>query len=378
MPSVTIIGAGPAGAAAALMLARNSWSVRIVEAHDFPRHKVCGECLSSLGIEVVDRLGLRGQMETAGANRIEGASVSAADGSVLRVELPCAMWGVSRWVLDELLLRAACSAGAMLRRRSRCEAIGPSSPSPGTPGEGGGEGEFDRPKVVVRRLSDNSIESWESDWVLLADGKGALLGNRRQPTGDLGVKAHFAGVGGRRDTVELFGVHGHYVGVAAIEAGRWNLAMSVPAALLHSWRGNLDALFSRVLTQNPVLACRFAPAHRLTPWQVAPLPRFAVARSWPPRIIPLGNAAAALEPIGGEGIGLALRSAELAAEALTGGMDIAALPKAFNDLWQTRRLACRAAAWIVSRPRLAGPAVEWAAASPHLTNSALGWIGKRG
>ena len=55
---------------------------------------------------------------------------------------------------------------------------------------------------------------------------------------------------------------------------------------------------------------------RVGPWLVSPLPRFSVARRWPERVIPVGNAAAALEPIGGEGMGLALRSAELAAAAL--------------------------------------------------------------
>src|SRR5205085_620835 len=136
------------------------------------------------------------------------------------------------------------------------------------------------------------------------------------PTADFGVKAHFANVAGPRDAVELFGVRGHYVGLAPIEADRSNIAFSVPAARIEHCRGNLDTLWSQVRAQNPILNDRFARATRVGDWLASPLPRFAVARHWPDRVIPLGNAAAALEPIGGEGMGLAMRSAELAAAAL--------------------------------------------------------------
>ena len=53
---VTIIGAGPAGCVAAILLARHGCDVRLIEQHRFPRDKVCGECLSALGIEVLDRM----------------------------------------------------------------------------------------------------------------------------------------------------------------------------------------------------------------------------------------------------------------------------------------------------------------------------------
>ena len=47
MPDMTIIGAGPAGSVAAIALARLNWRVTLVEQHDFPRDKVCGECVSA-------------------------------------------------------------------------------------------------------------------------------------------------------------------------------------------------------------------------------------------------------------------------------------------------------------------------------------------
>src|SRR4029077_3274632 len=53
-----IIGAGPAGATAALMLARAGWSVAIVEKHSFPRRKVCGEFISATSMPLLHELGL--------------------------------------------------------------------------------------------------------------------------------------------------------------------------------------------------------------------------------------------------------------------------------------------------------------------------------
>ena len=61
MPDVVIIGAGPAGSIAAIILARAGIDVVLIEQHRFPRDKVCGECLSALGIDVLRRLRLSRQ-----------------------------------------------------------------------------------------------------------------------------------------------------------------------------------------------------------------------------------------------------------------------------------------------------------------------------
>jgi len=53
-----IIGAGPGGATAALLLARAGWSVGLVEKASFPRPKVCGEFLSATNLPLLRHLGL--------------------------------------------------------------------------------------------------------------------------------------------------------------------------------------------------------------------------------------------------------------------------------------------------------------------------------
>ena len=158
--------------------------------------------------------------------------------------------------------------------------------------------------------------------------------------------------------------------------------MSVPARCVARCSGDFDRLFASLVAQNPAMGRRFADARRSGDWLASPLPRFAVRRAWPQNVVPLGNAAAALEPIGGEGMGLALRSAELAAAALIEAqrqaipLDQQKLRRQFARLWRVRRFACRAAAMAVSAPRIAVTIAPLIDSSPPLGKIALSLIGK--
>jgi flavin-dependent dehydrogenase len=351
-----IIGAGPAGTVAAVLLCRVGWDVTLIEQHRFPRDKVCGESLSALGIEVLERAGLADRIGGLGPVRIGRTALHACDGQSVSFALPRAMWGVSRRAMDFELLNAAREAGARIIQPARCESL-------------------DR-GLRVRELTENRVETLHPPWILLADGKGALLPERPRATADFGVKAHFESVEGPGDAVELFGVRGHYVGLAPIEGGLFNVAMSLPARRLEKAGGDFDGLWREIVLENCNLGRRFLNARRVGEWLASPLPRFGVGRDWPLKVIPLGNAAAALEPIGGEGMGLAMRSAELAAEALNSGGDTRRLRGRFNELWRRRRAACRGLAQLLSRPALAGAVMDWASGSEMISRKVLGWMGK--
>ncbi|HEX8913469.1 MAG TPA: NAD(P)/FAD-dependent oxidoreductase [Humisphaera sp.] len=348
-PSAIVVGAGPAGSVAALLLARAGWRVDLVEQHRFPRDKVCGECLSALGIEVLTRLGLDGTVRAFGTIPLRFTALHAASGESVRLPLPREMWGISRHVLDQVLLLEAARAGATVHQPARCE---------------GFETVDGRPVVRLRDLVTNHVAEHAPDWVVVADGKSTLFAPSPAPTRDFGLKAHFKDVDGPGDAIELFGALGTYGGLAPIEANRWNAAFSVPADLLRAHAGDLEMVFERLVGENKVLRRRLREATRVCPFLASPLPRFAVRADWPAGVVPVGNAAAALEPIGGEGMGLALRSAELAAEHLIRaeqrgvGLDQPGLVQAYLKLWRTRRLACRAAARVVSSGRFAGLAME--------------------
>src|SRR6188474_2112436 len=151
MPDVTIIGGGPAGSTAAILLARGGWDVTLVEQSRFPRDKVCGECLSALGFEVLTRLGLAARFHALGSTALHHAEVHAAGGRSMRISLPTPMWGLSRVALDGMLLDEARAAGARVLQPARCEAVEPS--------------------LLIRHLATNAVETLHASHVILADGK---------------------------------------------------------------------------------------------------------------------------------------------------------------------------------------------------------------
>jgi 2-polyprenyl-6-methoxyphenol hydroxylase-like FAD-dependent oxidoreductase len=359
--SVIIIGAGPAGCTAAILLARASFKVSLVEQHRFPRDKVCGECISALGIDVARRIGVVDSLERLGAVPLRSSTLVAANGDAATIELPSPMWGLSRRVLDHCLLAEARLAGAEILQPARCEKIVPGA----------------SPAVHVRDLTTNALHSHSTSHLLICDGKG-----RPGSTNELGIKAHFVDVCATGDVIALFGVRGHYVGLAPIEHDRWNVAMSVPAARVARFRGDFDLMFLELRHENVALDRAFEDASRAGPWLASALPRFSIQPEWPEGTIPLGNAAAALDPIGGEGIGLAMRSAELAAaEVIKAEQEARAVntPKLrgeFRKLWQLRSAGCRAAALAVSHPvvaRIAAPVLQH---TPALRRLALQLTGK--
>ena len=60
-----IIGGGPAGSSAAILLARAGWSVALVEKQIFPRRKVCGECIAASNLPLLEALGIGVAFEAA-------------------------------------------------------------------------------------------------------------------------------------------------------------------------------------------------------------------------------------------------------------------------------------------------------------------------
>lgn len=126
---VIIVGAGPAGAATALLLARAGHDVLVIDRYEFPRAKPCGDCLSPGVSAVLHRLGLLQQVLGLPHARLRGWRMVAPDGTDFTAAFdgksrlnadtrsecaPAARYGlaVERRHLDSLVLDEACSAGA--------------------------------------------------------------------------------------------------------------------------------------------------------------------------------------------------------------------------------------------------------------------------
>src|SRR5262249_14988534 len=120
---------GPAGSAAAAILAESGRSVLLLEKDHFPRNKVCGEFLSGEALASLDRLGVRGRVESALPERIARGVIRPPRGKGISFDLPLPAMGISRYVLDDLLARRAAEAGADVRFGHRVSFVLPGKPA---------------------------------------------------------------------------------------------------------------------------------------------------------------------------------------------------------------------------------------------------------
>ncbi len=108
---VLVVGAGPAGSACAQLLAAAGRQVVLVDQHDFPREKVCGDGLIPDSHAALKRLGVAEEVASLATAVSHVRCVGPRGG---HVDVPGTLSVLPRKVLDHVLVRAAQRAGAQL------------------------------------------------------------------------------------------------------------------------------------------------------------------------------------------------------------------------------------------------------------------------
>ncbi len=116
---VTIVGGGLAGLTLGIKLRRHDIPVTVIEAGHYPRHKVCGEFISGRGLGVWDDLGLRDKIFAAGAREAKTVSFFSSDRAVAEKELLEPAVCLSRFKLDALLAEEFRESGGDLQENHR-------------------------------------------------------------------------------------------------------------------------------------------------------------------------------------------------------------------------------------------------------------------
>jgi menaquinone-9 beta-reductase len=303
---VVIAGGGPAGAFAATMLARAGARVVLLDRDTFPRHKLCGDTLNPGGIALLREAGLAAPIEADGLP-LDGMLVTGASGVSIRGVYGEGLVGRAwpRHHLDHHLIAAAAQAGADIRTGRRVHA-------PVLDGAG-------RVVGVRARRTGGGDELVHGRWTIAADGRRSALALA------LGLIAHPVrprrwAIGtyaeGVRDLGRFGEMHvraGHYIGVAPGQDGLTNLCL-VTARL--DQMADPAARLWQAVRHDPLLRERCAQARQVAP--VVTLGPLAVdARtSGVPGLLLAGDAAGFVDPMTGDGLHLALRGGQLAAEAI--------------------------------------------------------------
>jgi flavin-dependent dehydrogenase len=375
---VVIAGGGPGGALAAYLLARAGARVTVFERSRFPRPKLCGDTLNPGAVALLGRhFDLTSLVVRA--LPIDGMLLSGPGPVQVRGAYGPNVHGlaVSREVFDQWLIAQAVRAGARLEEGATVS--GP---------EVSGDGQV-RGVRVRRRTGPETLHL--ARLTFGADGRRSRLGEACGLSGCAArprrwaIGAYYEGVGQLRSMGEMHVRDGHYIGVAPTPDGRANACLVQPFDRREGW-GSPDALLAARLRADPLLGPRFARARRTgRPVVLGPL-AIDVRRPGCDGLLLLGDAAGFVDPMTGDGIRLALASAEAAVEValrvLDDGSETGAAHLAYAAALQPRigrkRTFNRLLRTVVGSPRAIRLAARTAAVWPGAFGAIIRYAGDAG
>ena len=335
MRDALVIGGGPAGASLAVLLARSGRDVLLVEREPAATDKVCGEFLSREAARYLGCLGV--DLEALGAVPIERVRVVHRSG-VVDAGLPFRAVSLSRRVLDEALLQHAADAGVTLLRGAPARSL-----LPATSG-------------WTARLANGATVHARA--AFLATGKHDVHGKKR-PQGvqhDLvAFKLHWRLAPIQAEElsghVELVLFRGGYAGLQPVEGGRANLCLLVRRkrlAELGGWSLLLAAIRAEATHLDRRLQGAMPCASR--PLSLSAIP-YGYVRRRADGIWHLGDQGAVIPSFSGDGMSIALHSAQLAASTyLAGGEPDAFQAQLARDVAGQVRLATAFSMALVRSP----------------------------
>lgn len=310
-----IVGGGPAGSAAAIALAREGIGAELIERTEGPHDIVCGGFLGWDSLAALERLGL--DPGSLGARPIRRLRLISAKREV-EVDLPRLAAGLSRRTLDEALLAAARKAGASIRRGRTVRSA----------------------DLAGRRVRLDDEEELAGEALILATGKHELRGAARPvdiSTRPLGLRSSLeagpALAEALEGVIELHLYDGGYAGLLMQEDGTANLCLSASRDRLKE-AGGIEPLLARLADELPAFGERLGQGEA-GPWSaVSGVPYGWRASETVEGVYRVGDQAAVIASLAGDGIAIALESGIAAAQAIAAGKPAAD----FQRDWARRAL----------------------------------------
>ena len=291
---VAIIGGGLAGLTSALHLSKCNKRVLLIEKNEYPKHKVCGEYISNEVLPYLNSLGIDPVKE--GAKEIDQLELSTVKSKTIRGELPLGGFGMSRYFLDELLAKKALENNVVIHQDT-VEKIS-----------------FEDHHFLIYTKKN---QMYTGRVAIGAFGKRSNLDvqmnrkfiQRKSPY--LAVKTHVKGVF-PDNLVALHNFKGGYCGVSKVETNAINVCYIVNFSSFKKYK-NIEDFQKQVVLKNDHLrkiVTHTSPIFEkpLTISQIS----FKTKKPIEDHILMCGDTAGMIHPLCGNGMGMAIRSAQIA------------------------------------------------------------------
>jgi flavin-dependent dehydrogenase len=364
-----VVGGGPSGSTAALLLARAGWRVALIEKAAFPRRKVCGEFISAANLPLLRELGVANRFVERAGPPVRRVGAFAKDLAITAAmpRVSTEDWGraLGREHLDLLLIEAAAHAGAEIVQPAKVSGLRRS-------GDGfvAALATENGTREIASRVAIAANGSWESAPFLQAAAP------PHRPSDLLAFKAHFRSAKLLPSLMPLLAFPGGYGGMVHSDGGRVTLSCCIRRDRLQQCRQQHPTLNAGEAVLHAIMAsCRgvretLEHASIDGAWLAAgpirpgPRPRYADG------IFRIGNAAGEAHPVVAEGISMALQSAWLLCRELTSGVALDQAARSYDRAWRAafapRIHAAAAFAQLAMRPIAVAAALPLLRIAPQL------------
>ena len=350
---VAIVGGGPAGSSCAAFCVAAGLRTLVLDREKFPREKVCGDCLNPSCWPVLDRLELAQLVRNLPHSKLASVVFIAIDGREVIIDLPlgadCEI-SVKRSLFDHLLLSRARELGADVREQSVATGLSRN-------------GDW--------MIETASGETFHARMLIGADGRNSTVAHLcnllpRPARERVALQAHVPRPRDFGDRVVLQFLPEGYSGQAPVNETQLNLCLVGTPPTISTLRKWAERQFNLPANQS---------------WRtITPLTRSAIPSAHE-NLFFIGDAARVVEPFTGEGIYYALRSGELAANAISKifrGDDRNSAKREFArahaQMYQGRLWVNRLSRAAVLQPRLGSFFIHIARSNPKILKSLTGKI----
>lgn len=350
---VFVIGGGPAGSTAAAMLAQSGLRVVLADKNRHPRFHI-GESLLPHNLPLLDRLGVRGQIETNSMRKYGIEFVSPYHGKSVRYNFDRALdkrfpysFQVRRSSFDNVLVRNAAAKGATLFEECRIDDV--VFPDTGDP-------------VVSARLSSGETRQWRARFVIDASGRDTVLASkfdlkeRNKRNDSAAIFGHFTKArrleGRDEGHITIVWFDQGWFWFIPLADGTTSVGAVCPAEVFRKRGTDLERFFQALIASSPEIADRLKDAVLQGKVTATGNYSYVTKRSNGTRYLLAGDAASFVDPVFSTGVYLAMLSGFWAAEAAAACVAAPARSAKFLRRYQRRmRGAASAFTWFIYRIR---------------------------